>query len=324
VAGSLVVLVAATLIVPSVVGAKLPVYTNALVMLPLFLALALLVWVSGQVSLCHAAFMALGASTFGHLAGSAGLPWFAALVLAGLAVIPIGALVAIPAIRLSGLYLALATFGFGILMERVAFGNGIMFGANGLVSAPRPSFAQGDKAFYYLVLAVAGTAAVVVVAVVKTRLGRLLRALGDAPVALGVAGVGTNTTRVIAFCLSAFLAGIAGALSIASTGQASGRGFGAINSLMWLTVLAICGTGVLRSAVAGVVLLAVVPSYLPDSLVQYQPLMFGAAALLAAVAYEPILTHRFAGSGRRRHSPVTARLEARPPAPVRTAQAVAP
>jgi ABC-type branched-subunit amino acid transport system permease subunit len=116
----------------------------------------------------------------------------------------------------------------------------------------------------------------------------------------------------VAFCLSAFLAGIAGALSIASTGQAGGRGFGAVNSLMWLTVLAICGTGVLRSAIAGAALLAIVPSYLPDELIKYQPLMFGAAALLAAVAYEPILSHRFKVTRRAQHSPVRARLEPRP------------
>jgi ABC-type branched-subunit amino acid transport system permease subunit len=254
--------------------------------------------------------MALGASTFGHLAGGGhGMPWFLALVLAGAAVVPVGALVAIPAIRLSGVYLALATFGFGLLMERVLFGNKIMFGANGLVQAPRPAFARDDKPFYYLVLGLGVVAAILVMAVVKTRLGRLLRALGDAPVALGVAGVGTSTTRVIAFCLSAFLAGIAGALSIAFTGQASGRGFGAVNSLMWLTVLAICGTRVLPSAVAGVVLLSVAPSYLPDRLVEYQPLMFGGAALLAAVAYEPLMAHRFAVSHRLRHSPVKARAE---------------
>lgn len=303
---------AAALLVPEVVGAKLPVYTNALVFVPLFLALALLVWVSGQVSLCHAAFMALGASTFGHLAGNSHLPWFAALALAGLAVVPIGAVVAIPAIRLSGLYLALATFGFGLLVERVLFGNRVMFGAEGLIQAPRPSVAQGDRAFYYLTLVIAVAACVLVVAVVGTRLGRLLRALGDAPVALATAGVGTNTTRVLAFCLSAFLAGIAGALSIASTGQAGGRGFGAVNSLMWLTILTISGTRVLRSAITAAVLLAVVPSYLPATLVKYQPLLFGAAAVAAAVAYEPILRHRFAITRRDQHSPVRARFEPRP------------
>jgi branched-subunit amino acid ABC-type transport system permease component len=308
-----VAVLAGALVIPELVGAKLPVYTNALVFVPLFLALALLVWVSGQVSLCHAAFMALGASTFGHLAGSAGVPWFVALVLAGLAVVPVGAVVAIPAIRLAGLYLALATFGFGILMERVLFPNEVMFGAGGLLQAPRPALAQSDRAFYYLALTIAVGACVLVVAVVRTRLGRLLRALGDAPVALATAGVGTNTTRVSAFCLSAFLAGIAGALSIASTGQAGGRGFGAINSLMWLTVLAICGTRVLPSAIAGAVLLAIVPSYLPEELIKYQPLLFGAAALLAAVAYEPIMRHRFAVTRRAQHSPVRARL-ARPPA----------
>jgi hypothetical protein len=80
---------------------------------------------------------------------------------------------------------------------------------------------------------------------------------------------------------------------------------------MWLTVLAICGRRVLRSAVAAALLLSVVPSYLPASLVKYQPLLFGATALLAAVVYEPILTHRFTPNRRLRHSPVTARFKRR-------------
>jgi branched-subunit amino acid ABC-type transport system permease component len=300
-------------LVPQLVGARLPSYTSALVFVPLFLGLALLVWVSGQVSLCHAAFMAIGASTFGHLAGSAGVPWFAALVLAGLAVVPLGAIVAIPAIRLSGLYLALATFGFGILVERVAFGNRIMFGPIGLIQAPRPSIAQGDRAFYYVTLAVAVAACCLVIALVKTRLGRLLRALGDAPVALATSGVGINATRVLAFCLSAFLAGVSGALAISLFGQASGRGFSAVNSMIWLSVLVVCGTAVIRSALAGAVVLALLPAYMPTELIKYQPLLFGTAAVIAAIGYEAFSRWRMPVTNRAAKSPVRARLGVRQP-----------
>ena len=90
-------------------------YTNALIFVILFLSLALLLNTSGQISLCHAAFVAIGASTFSHLTTDQGLPWLLALLGAGLVVVPVGALLSLPAIRLSGLYLALATFGFGIL-----------------------------------------------------------------------------------------------------------------------------------------------------------------------------------------------------------------
>src|SRR4029077_8492771 len=87
---------------PSVVGARLPLYSTALVFVPMFLSLALLVWTSGQISLCQASFAAVGATSFSHLAHGVGLPFPLALLGAGLAVVPLGALLAVPAIRVSG------------------------------------------------------------------------------------------------------------------------------------------------------------------------------------------------------------------------------
>jgi ABC-type branched-subunit amino acid transport system permease subunit len=119
---------------------------------------------SGQTSLCHAAFAAVGASSFSHFAHGAGIPWLPALLLAGLVAVPVGALVAIPAIRLSGLYLALATFGFGVLLQQLVYRTRFMFGRSGPLSVPRPSAADGDIAFYYVVLVVAVLACALVAA----------------------------------------------------------------------------------------------------------------------------------------------------------------
>jgi branched-subunit amino acid ABC-type transport system permease component len=301
------VIAAAAILVPSVVDAKLPVYTNALVLAPAFLSLGLLVWLSGQLSLCHAAFVAIGASTMGHLAGSAGVPWPLALVLCGAAAVPVGIVVALPAIRLSGVYLALATFGFGILMEQVFFGQAIMFGAGGLRQAPRPSFGQSDTAFYFVCLAVVVLCGAIVVVVTRSRLGRLLRGLGDAPVALSTTGVGVNTTRVLAFALSAFLAAVSGGLSISATGQASGRGFGFANSLLWLAVLVVCGSNVVRGAILASLLISVAPAYSPDALVPHQALIFGAVAVVASVLYDGVVRQSVGSSDRVRRSPARAR-----------------
>jgi ABC-type branched-subunit amino acid transport system permease subunit len=311
-----VLAIVAVALAPRYAGAKLPVYTNAVLLVPVFLALSVLVWLSGQVSLCHAAFVAIGAAVMGHLAGGAGLPWFLALLLAGLAVVPVGAVVAIPAIRLSGLYLALATFGFGILVERVLFGQDFLFGAVGLRQAPRPAFARTDTGYYLLVTAIAICACVLVLVLSRSRLGRLLRGLGDSPIALSTSGVGVSTTRVLAFCVSAFLAGISGALSIVATGSASGRGFGFENSLLWLTVLVICGSNVLRSAVFAAFLLAVAPAYAPDSILAHLPLIFGAVAIAATVLYDglEVGTRRLPQSDRARRSPARARTSTDPAA----------
>ena len=309
----------ALLAVPGLVGARLPVWINGLTFVLVFLSLELLVHLSGQISLCQAAFAALGATTFSHLTHGLGLPWPVALLLAGLAVVPLGAVVAVPAIRLAGIYLALATFGLGVLMERVVFSSALMFGGRGFRVAPRPDGFGSDRAFYYAVLAVVALACALVVGLSRSRLGGLLRALGDSPVALAVHGLSTNVTRVLVFCLSAFLAGVAGALFIAAPGQASGVGFGSFSSLIWLAVLALAGTRRLASPFLAAGLLAVLPAYASGSFTtEYQQMAFGALAIVVAVtgggrlAWRPDEALR---SSRRRTAALPARRPVAAPGP---------
>ena len=302
---------AALVALPHLVGPKLPSYTAAAALVVTFVSLALLVRGSGQISLCHAAFGAVGATAFSHFASSSGLglPWFVALVLAGAAAVPIGALVAIPAIRLSGVYLALATFGFAILMERVAYPTGVMFGATGSRHAPRPSFAGGDIALFYVTVAMAAGACLLVVAVSRTRLGRLLRGLAESPTALTTNGLSTNVTRLAAFAASAFLAGVAGALLAAGAGNVNGRSFASFNSLLYLVVLAVAGRRLVPSAVIAAGLLAVAPAYVPDALVAHQALLFGTATVvLIAVRGMTVRPRSTRAAERLVGSPVHARL----------------
>lgn len=268
--------------IPALVGSRLPVYTNAAILVVAFLSLSLLVNGSGQVSLCHAAFAALGATTFSHLTAGAGLPWLVALMLAGLAVVPLGALVAVPASRLSGIYLALATFGLAVLLERMAYGAGWMFGAQGTRTAPRPDGLTGDTAFYYVCLGTAAAAGLIVVGLRGNRLGRLLQAMGDAPLALSTLGTTIDVTRVLVFCVSAVLAGVAGALFAALSGSVATVTFAPLQSLLWLAVLGLGGRGLVSSAVVAAVFLAVLPSY-GDALADHRSIVFGAAAVVAAV-----------------------------------------
>jgi len=303
--------VVALVALPHVVGPKLPSYTAAAALVVMFVSLALLVRGSGQISLCHAAFGAVGATAFSHFASSSGLglPWVVALLLAGAAAVPIGALVAIPAIRLSGVYLALATFGFAILMERVAYPTGVMFGATGSRHAPRPAFAGGDTALFYVTVAVAAAACLLVVAVTRTRLGRLLRGLAESPTALTTNGLSTNVTRLAAFAASAFLAGVAGALLASAAGNVNGRSFTSFNSLLYLVVLAVAGLRLVPSAVMAAALLAVAPAYVPDALVAHQALLFGLATLVLIAGRGASIRPRTTRAEERlATSPVRARL----------------
>jgi branched-subunit amino acid ABC-type transport system permease component len=275
---------------PQLVGTRLPVYANALIFILIFLSLRLLVQTSGQVSLCHAAFAAMGAAAFSHFAHGMGLPWLVALVLAGVATVPIGAMVAIPAIRLSGLYLALATFGFGLLMERMVFGTSLMFGGRGSRPAPRPGDLFGlslgsDKGFYYVALGVVLAVAVGMWWLNRSRLGRLCQAMADSPVALAMHGTNVRVTRVLVFCVSAFVAGLAGALFASAAGSISGIGFGPFASLTWLTVLALAGRGEFSAGVIAAFVLAVLPSYVDKpAYTDWQPVIFGSLAVLASLA----------------------------------------
>jgi branched-subunit amino acid ABC-type transport system permease component len=312
-------LLAVLLAIPHQVGARLPVYNNALIMVIVFLSLSLLVRTSDQVSLCHAGFAAVGAAVFSHLAHGAGLPWGVALVGAGLAAVPIGAIVAIPAIRIAGVYLALATFGFGILLERMAYPTPLMFGSFGTRAAPRPKLGgfdlTSDLRYYYVCLAVMLLIAVTSVVINRSRLGRLLRGMADSPVALSTLGTAVNVSRVLVFCISAFMAGIAGGLFAAQSGQIGYIGFGAFTSIIWLAVLALAGRGEFSAAFIGAFVIAVVPTYLDSpTYAKLQPVLFGAFALVAALSEGGALNvkDRLAGFLSRRADRTSERLSRSP------------
>src|SRR5258708_3403589 len=121
----------AVLLRPRLAGSRLLAAASTLAFVLVFASLGLLVGLSRQVSLCHAVFVVFGATTLSHFQ-DAGIPYLLALLLAGLVLVPVGALVAIPAIRLSGLFLARATFGFGVLAQHLTFGTNYAFGTKPL------------------------------------------------------------------------------------------------------------------------------------------------------------------------------------------------
>ena len=277
------------LAVPALVGTKLAIYTTALAFIVLFGSLALLVQTSGQVSLCQMSFAAAGAAAFAG-ATRAGIPWFLAVLIGGLVAVPLGAIVAVPAIRLHGVFLAVATFGFGILVERIFFSTSFMFGKALSVHAPRPHLGgfrlDTDTGYYYVVLAVGAACCGLILAVRRSRLGRLLAALSQSPTALEAHGTDTNLTRLFVFCISAFLAGIGGALIGPVTGFATAVSFNFTISLVMLAVLWLAGSRPLLAPVVAAGLYLVAPSYSTSPTVSaYTPVAFGVLAILVAVRF---------------------------------------
>ncbi len=307
-------------IVPIVQATKVTVWTAALIDMILFLSLGLLVRRSGQISLCHLAFAAVGAAAFGHFTTSYGLPWLLAIVLATLVAVPVGALIAIPAVRVSGVFLALATLGFGILVQGVFYTREFMFGSSTLgIADPRPQVSLGgwnlstDKGFYYLVLVIMVLVVVTVTAISSGRLGRLLEGLSDSPLALETQGATSSVLKVIVFCIASAMASLAGALTGMLYHFAVGSYFEAFSSLTLVALVVIITMGEPWFAVVAAVGYAVIPGYITGANTStYLQLLFGVAAATAAYGVQrgttPEVVRRFLDrlGGRKRPAPAVA------------------
>jgi ABC-type branched-subunit amino acid transport system permease subunit len=239
-----------------------------------------------------------------------------------------GALAAIPSFRLSGVYLAVATFGFGLLLQNLIYPTFLMFGQSDIVSIPRPHLfginAQSDRAYYFVALVVAAVCAGAVIAIRRSRLGRLLRGMSDSPLALEAHGANTRLTRLYVFGAAAGISAVGGVIIAGVTQSAGGTPtgpFGYFNSVVLLAVLAICGSQPILSPVLAAFLFEVVKIYRPFSnawFSKYEGVFFGVGAL--AVAVVPGM--RLSLSGRRTaardgRSPVTSRARLVVPRPVR-------
>lgn len=255
---------------------KLSTATFALAQVALYLSLVVLIRMSGQVSLCQFTLQGVGAALFGHAvshgglgAFNFGLPWPLAVIVAGLLTVPLGLIVAIPAIRLSGTFLALATLGFGILLQQSAFSFSFLFGSDSAVNTPRPHGADGPWAYYYVVLVAVVLCAALVKAVQHARLGRLLRAVGDSPLALSTLGTNVAITRALSFGLSAFLAGVSGALAGGVAQRSGAVSYQALAGLVFIAILLICtalgGGGTVLPAFLAAGIFTFLPSYATDS-----------------------------------------------------------
>ena len=278
-------------VVPVIQAGKVSVWSLALINMILFLSLGLLVRRSGQISLCQLAFAAVGAAAFGHFAGNDHLPWLLALVLASLVAVPAGALIAIPAVRVSGVFLALATLGFGILMEQAFYTRSFMFGSSTLgLDSPRPAVSIGgwnlstDTGFYYLLLIITVLVVVTLTIVNRARLGRLLEALADSPLALETHGTTSSVLKVIVFCIASAIAAMAGALEAMLFHVGSGTYFPSFNSLTLVVLVVIVTVGDPWYAVIAAVGYSVIPAYITSATTtSVLNLIFGLGAATAAL-----------------------------------------
>lgn len=284
--GAGVVVLVFLALVPQLFVDNLSFFTVGLTQAIVLLSLGLLVRTAGMVSLCQATFAAIGAIAFAHLANGSGLPWLLAVLLGALVVVPVAALLALPAIRLSGLFLALATLGFGLATEKVFYSRDWFFTAIGIGrQMPRPGGFESDESYYYVVLAFFVVVALGMVLIHRGRIGRMLQGLSEAPLAVRTLGLNVNLTRLIVFCIAGYIAGIGGILYGSATSYATlgDPNFSAYYSLVLVATLALMPFREPWYAVVAVAA-AVIPAYWTDlNAGAWLNVLFGIAAIVTAM-----------------------------------------
>jgi branched-chain amino acid transport system permease protein len=250
------------------------------------LTLIVLTGWSGQISLAQFSFVGVGAFTAGQLAGPHGGGFFAAAVLGALIAVPMGLIVGLPSLRLSGLYLALATMAFALTLDTLVFSQrSISGGATGM-TVPRPSvgsfsFASTTR-FYYLAVVVFALYAIGAALLRQGPVGRRLQMMRDAPVAAATFGVNLTLTKLAVFAASGAAAAFAGALYGSMRRSISPNDFAFSASLGLLLLVVLGGRALVGGAVvAGVVYtLQIVPASV--ALHQYIPLAVAVGVVVLA------------------------------------------
>ena len=229
------------------------------------LGLNLLTGYAGQISLCHASFFGVGAYATAILTEKAGLPYLLSLLLGGLLTTAIGALAAVPALRLKNIYLAIATLGFGVVLQKIIFEwRGLTGGGGGLaLTAPHVAgYELGATALYYLTLALMSIGLFGAWNVSRGRTGRALLVIKDSEIAAGSLGIHAARYKVTAFAISAFYAAIAGGLFAYLVRYINPESFSVSLSISFLSMVVIGGLGTIGGSLVGAAFYVIVPELL--------------------------------------------------------------
>jgi branched-chain amino acid transport system permease protein len=264
------------------------------------LGLMLLAGFTGQLSMGHAAFLGVGAYTQAVLT-NAGWPFPLALACsAGLSAF-VGIAVGVPALRVKGIYLGIATLAFGFIVEEgLARWESVTGGNAGLhVKAPQMFgwALDGDIEFYFLCLAITVLCTLALLNLLRSPTGRAFVAIRDSEVSAQSMGIQLARYKTLSFALSAALAGIGGALYAHKIKFLSPDQFGIAQSIDLLLMIVVGGLGSVHGVFLGAIFLIAMPQliavgkdYLPESVGQspgLQALVYG-VVLVAFVMFEPM------------------------------------
>lgn len=284
------VLAAALMLAPAYLGSYF-LYVGSLVGINVITAVGLniLVGFTGQMSLGQAGFVAIGAYGTALLTLRASVPFPVALAGGAAVAAAFGWALGLPALRLKGPYLAIATMGFGIAVQQVLTNwEAVSGGRTGLmVPPPRvgPWVLASDAARYELVLACAALLTLAAYNIGRSYVGRAMIAVRDSDLAAQMSGVNLTRYKTLAFGVSAFYAGTAGGLSAAVLGYLEPNMFTFLDSIYYLGMVVVGGLGTVPGPVVGAAIMTALPQ-LASRAREYLPIVYG-AVLLVIMALEP-------------------------------------
>ena len=242
-------------------------FTLALVYAIALLGLNLLTGYNGQISLGHGAFYAIGAYCAAILMDQYGLPYWATLPIAAVVCLVAGFLFGLPALRLEGLYLALATFALGVSLPALLKYHHLekwTGGVQGIViNKPEAPFGlpiNADQWLYFFTLAVAVLMFVLAWNLLRGRIGRAMVAIRDQHIAAEAMGVNTAMVKSLAFGVSAMYTGVAGALGAIAIQYVAPDSFNFFLSIVFLVGIVVGGLASISGAIYGALFIQFVPN----------------------------------------------------------------
>ena len=272
---------------------KNPYHIDIMVTAGIFMLLAsglnVIVGFAGILNLGYAAFYAMGAYTYALVNLHLGIPFWAGLWVSGFVTALFGILLALPAFRLSGDYLAIVTLGFGEIV-RISLNNldRITGGPNGLLGIQHPTlhfssyqytFGVRSEPYYFLVFSLVVIVIFFLKRLESSRLGRAWIAIREDELAASCMGVDLGWAKLSAFGIGGFIAGIAGCVFAAKQGTVSPDSFDFVVSVMILAMVVLGGLGNIWGSLLGAFMLSLLPELLRGFDV-YRMLFFGIAMVL--------------------------------------------
>lgn len=245
------------------------------------LGLNLLIGYTGQISLGHGAFLAIGAYTTGLLTGNLGFPFLLSLPLSGLMAALLGLIVGIPALRLKGLYLALGTLAFAFIVEYVLFHWDLTKGDMGM-AVKRIQIGglmiKTEGQYFYLFVGFAALATIFAKNIARSKIGRSFIAIRDRDIAAEAMGIPLAKYKVMAFGISSFYAGVAGCLLAHYQRWIVPGSFDLSLSIAYIAMIILGGMGTILGSILGAILITGIPHgivYLTDLFKESYPALSG-------------------------------------------------